>query len=88
MPYIPQSNRPELDELLQPLLDKLKSLPVELQDGSLNYSVTRILHGLYDPKYFNYNRAMGVLSCIQAEFYRRKVAPYEDAKIASDGDVI
>ncbi len=60
---------------------------MESQDGALNYTVTRILKELYEPKYFNYNRAMGVLSSIQAEYYRRDVAPYEDKKIAENGDV-
>jgi len=31
--------------------------------------------------------AMGVLSAITEEFYRRKVAPYEDEKIVENGDV-
>ena len=87
MPYIEQKDRPPIDELIQPLIEHLKSLPLELQDGALNYAVTKTLKGLYEPRYFNYNRAMGVLSSIQAEWYRRDVAPYEDKKIAENGDV-
>jgi hypothetical protein len=37
--------------------------------------------------YERLNRAMGVLACVQAEFYRRVAAPYEDQKIAENGDV-
>ncbi len=62
MPYIPQSNRPPIDDLLTPLIDHLKNLPLEAQDGALNYVVTKALKEMYEPKYFNYNRAMGVLS--------------------------
>lgn len=87
MPYIQKDDRPPIDELLAPLMEHLKSLPVEQQDGALNYAVTKILKDLYEPKYFNYNRAMGVLSSIQAEWYRRDVGPYEDKKIIANGDV-
>lgn len=87
MPYINKDDRPAIDELLQPLTAHLESLPIEEQDGALNYAVTKILKKLYPPKYFNYNRAMGVLSSIQAEWYRRDVAPYEDKKIIQNGDV-
>ncbi len=87
MPYIKNEDRPAIDAALESLIQHLKSLPMESQDGALNYTVTRILKELYEPKYFNYNRAMGVLSSIQAEYYRRDVAPYEDKKIAENGDV-
>ncbi len=87
MPYIKQQDRPPIDTLIQPLIERLKSLPLEQQDGALNYAVTKILKDIYEPSYFNYNRAMGVLSAIQAEWYRRDVAPYEDTKIAENGDV-
>jgi len=42
---------------------------------------------LYPKGYFHYNRAMGVLASAMQEFYRRRVAPYEDVKIAENGDV-
>jgi hypothetical protein len=45
------------------------------------------MKGIYPPKYFNYNRAVGVLECIKLEFYRRMVGPYEDTKIRESGDV-
>lgn len=87
MPYIPQNQRPQIDELLLELAEHLKSLPTEEQDGAFNYTVTKLLKELYPPRYFNYNRAMGVLSSIQAEWYRRDVGPYEDKKIIENGDV-
>ena len=87
MPYIKSGDRPIIDEKIQALIEYLKSRPVESQDGDLNYAVTRIIHELYPQNYFNYNRAVGVLSAIQLELYRRKVAPYEDLKIAENGDV-
>lgn len=87
MPYIKQDQRPEIDELVNPLIEKLKSLPVEEQDGSLNYAVTKILKGLYPIKYFHLNRALGVLSAVKDEFYRVAIAPYEDTKIKENGSV-
>lgn len=87
MPYINKDDRPPINKLLVPLVTHLKGLPMEQQDGALNYAITRILKDLYEPKYFNYNRAMGVLSSVQAEWYRRDVAPYEDKKIVENGDV-
>lgn len=56
-------------------------------DGRLNYIVTVLLKRLYTPRYFNYNRAMGVLECVKQEFYRRVVAEYENEKIKENRDV-
>jgi hypothetical protein len=38
-------------------------------------------------RYADHNEVMGVLNCIALEFYRRKTAPYEDVKIAEEGDL-
>ena len=87
MPYITKTERPELDELMNPLIEHIKSLPVEEQDGSLNYVVTRVFKKVYPMKYFHLNRALGVLSAITQEFYRVIVGPYEDTKIKENGSV-
>ncbi len=87
MPYIAPSDRPAIDEKINDLIVSLKSRPIENQDGDLNYAVSRIIHEVYPTRYFHYNRALGVLAAIQLELYRRKVAPYEDEKIAENGDV-
>jgi hypothetical protein len=87
MPYIKQEQRPELDKYITPLLSHLQSLPVEEQDGALNYSMTKIIKSLYPQKYFHMNRALGVLSAITYELYRRFIGPYEDIKIKENGDV-
>jgi len=87
MPYIKKEKRPDIDKLLKPLSEHLASLPVEEQDGSLNYAVTTLIHKLYPTKYFHLNRALGVLSAITLELYRRIVGPYEDEKIKENGDV-
>lgn len=87
MPYIKKEHRPELDNLINPLIKFLKSAPVEEQDGKINYLITKLLKQVYPAKYFHYNRAIGVLTAILQEFYRRVVAPYEDTKIKEHGDV-
>ena len=87
MPYIKKDSRPEIDKLLKPLAKHLASLPVQEQDGSLNYTVTKLIHRLYPKKYFHLNRALGVLSAITLELYRRVAGPYEDEKIKENGDV-
>jgi len=87
MPYIKQKQRPAIDELTNPLINHLKSLPLEEQDGALNYAVTKIIKNLYPKKYFHLNRALGVLTAIKDEFYRRVIGPYEDTKITENGDV-
>ena len=88
MPYIKPQYRPEIDKLLQPLLEHIAAMPLEKQDGAFNYSVTKILKALYAKgDYFTYNRSMGALSAVQAEWYRRAIVPYEDEKIKENGDV-
>ncbi len=88
MPYIKADQRPAIDELVKPLIDHLKSIPLEDQDGSLNYAVTKIIKNVYPQKYFHFNRALGVLTAIIQELYRKIVGPYEDTKIKENGDVV
>jgi hypothetical protein len=87
MPYINKGQRPKIDELINPLIDHLKSLPIEEQDGSINYAVTKVIKHVYPQKYFHFNRALGVLTAISLELYRKIIGPYEDKKIAENGEV-
>jgi hypothetical protein len=87
MPYIKAEERKVYDDVLEELADTLKAVMVESLDGHLNYIITVLLKRLYTPRYFNYNRAMGVLECAKQEFYRRVVAEYENDKIRENGDV-
>jgi len=87
MPYITQEERPQYDEVLAELIALLKEKPPESVDGHLNYVVTRVIKEVYPLRYYHVNKAMGVLECIQHEFYRRVAAPYEDTKIEQNGDV-
>jgi len=87
MPYIKKEKRPLYREEIDKLVKKLEKQPLEEQDGDLNYIITSIMKLLYKPRYFNYNRAIGVIESIKQEFYRRVVSPYEDKKIIDNGDV-
>ena len=37
--------------------------------------------------YAEFNEAIGAIECAKLELYRRMLAPYEDRKIAENGDV-
>ncbi len=87
MPYIKSEDRPKLDSLMDPLIDHIKTLPLEEQDGALNYVITRMLKSIYPSRYFHFNRALGVLAAVTQEWYRVIVGPYEDVKIRENGQV-
>ncbi len=87
MPYIKPEDRVKYEGVLGELTGILKAQPVERIDGELNYVITKILKEAYPLRYFNLNRAVGVLECCKLEFYRRVAAPYEDTKIEESGDV-
>lgn len=58
--------------------------------GELNYAITSIINRYFNDKGRNYariNEAIGALECAKIEMYRRIAAPYEDKKIAENGDV-
>lgn len=58
--------------------------------GELNFALTTLLHGYLQRKGLNYthiNDCLGALEGAKLEFNRRIVAPYEDGKIAQNGDL-
>jgi len=86
MPYIGKENRRKYDPIIRQLVEMIPEDVTDI-DGHLNYIITKILKSIYKPKYFNYNRAIGMLECAKLEFYRVVVAPYEDEKRKQHGDV-
>ena len=84
MPYVTPEARARLDDGSRP-------------DGAgeLNYAVTRVVDAYLAhlaqrdgrTRYAHLNEAIGVLECAKLELYRRVAAPYEDEKIAENGDV-
>lgn len=81
MPYISQEARLVLDQYIP-------YFTANIPDGHINYFITRIIDQVYGSGgYAEFNRALGVLEAVKLEFYRRRVAPYEDKKIKANGDV-
>lgn len=58
--------------------------------GELNFVITRLAQDFIQKQgrdYNSINAVVGVLEAAKLEFYRRLAAPYEDEKIAHNGDV-
>lgn len=58
--------------------------------GQLNFAITEIVLDYMERKgrrYETMNEIVGALECAKLEFQRRAIAPYEDAKIAQNGDL-
>ena len=84
MPYIKQENRSKFK-------DKAKDLGQTADcAGDLNYIITEMVHEFIRKRgknYANINEVVGMLECCKLELYRKIAAPYEDEKIAQNGDV-
>lgn len=83
MPYIKQEERDRLDPAIN-------SVNVDIKDGALNYTITRICHHWIEAhpfKYFTLARVMGCLICVMFELYRAVIAPYEDRKRTENGGI-
>jgi hypothetical protein len=87
MPYILKKDREKWQKIIAEVTELLKNVPKDNVDGELNYFITSILLNNYEKKYFNYNRAIGMLECCKQEMYRNIVGPYEDEKIKENGEV-
>lgn len=85
MPYIKQTERTNLDPLIESL--SLRVVTV----GQLNYVLSRLvarfLLNLRPVHYFDVNSVAGVLQKVAAEFDARVTRPYEDFKIQQNGDI-
>ncbi len=58
--------------------------------GELNYAITMMCHEFVESHglcYATLNAVVGAVESAKAEFQRRVVAPYEDKKIAENGDL-
>lgn len=87
MPYITPENRPKFTAGLDLLKAELRKSGYEA--GELNYVISCLLYDAFaaTPRYAEANKLVGVMEAAKLEFYRRKVAPYEDSKIIENGDV-
>jgi hypothetical protein len=77
MPYITEQHRKEL-EIRRPL-----------RPGEITYEVYKLCKE-YLGEHFRYDDIAIVVGCLETakmELYRRVAAPYEDKKLAQNGDV-
>lgn len=97
MPYIAKERRPEFEEAVNLILEAFFydghggdwDMKTPVSPGDLNYVISSILWRMFEanPSYTLGNNLVGVLECVKQEFYRRKLAPYEDGKIVENGDI-
>ena len=85
MPYITKEDR----EYYIKTLAESKKAGISTA-GDLNYLITKLCLQYLDECgecYKTHNEIMGVLESAKQEWYRRQVSPYEDTKIAVNGDM-
>jgi hypothetical protein len=90
VPYIVKADRKEFDPEIEKLLSRLTNKGfAKAKAGDLNYTFSKIVWSVFDrnPSYATGNELMGMLECVKQEFYRRKLAPYEEKKIEENGDI-
>lgn len=87
MPYVNKHSRNKFDTEINMVLQGI--LKDSVNYGELNYVFSKICWELFDtdPCYNTANSILGVLEAVKQEFYRRKVAGYEEEKIQENGDL-
>lgn len=84
MPYISPERRAVFDAHIEEIARNLTS------GGEINYCVYRLCLEFIKSKGMSYSNSMvpfSALGAAQMELYRKVIAPYEDEKIAENGDV-
>lgn len=84
MPYIKAERRLLFDEHIDKIASNITS------GGEINYCIYRICLEFIKKNGLTYDNSMipfSALSAAQMELYRRVISPYEDKKIAENGDV-
>ena len=82
MPYIKQIDRTDKDDVYEMMI----SANV-VANGDLNYILFKFCKYQVEPSYNNYKNFCGELRQCATEIERKILAPYEDSKIAENGDV-
>lgn len=85
MPYLKEEGKEKFKELA----NVIAWGPDIQTPGELNYLFTLLAKKYIsiEKNYQRLNDVDGAFSCAAKEFYRRVTAPYEDLKIAENGDV-
>ena len=83
MPYVKKEYRELMDEIVSHMGDN-----GVIADGDLNYILFAFCRRHIKPSYNAYKNFCGELRQCATEIERRLLAPYEDAKIKDNGDVL
>ena len=88
MPDIKKEDRKKFNPVIKKIVSILNK-PDKISPGELNYLISKSLYQLFDakPSYTLGNDLIGMLECVKLEFYRRRLANYEDKKIEENGDI-
>jgi hypothetical protein len=83
MPYITAEDRTKFIWIE----DQLDTIGPDMSAGDLQYLIALAIKHMDPYNYQTMNDVMGALAGAQMEFYRQRVAPYEDTKIKDNGHV-
>lgn len=83
MPYITTEDRKKF----MWIEDQLEDIGPDMSAGDLQYLIALAIKYMDPYNYQTMNDVMGALAGAQMEFYRQRVAPYEDTKIKDNGHV-
>lgn len=84
MPYITPERREAFDDVLEKMAPEVQS------EGELNYCIYKLATLVVDrigESYANLSMCSSAMEHAKLEWYRRRLAPYEDVKIAENGDI-
>jgi len=84
LPYIKKERRKVFDDFLEKLALQVRS------EGELNYCIYKLASLVIDrigQSYSNLSMCSSAMEHAKLEWYRRKLAPYEDKKIEENGDI-
>ena len=84
MPYITQDRREVFDEALAQLAAEVGN------QGELNYCIYKLSTLIIErigPSYEKLSMCSSAMEHAKLEWYRKKLSPYEDVKIAENGDI-
>ena len=84
MPYIKEERRNVFDDFLEKLALQVCT------EGELNYCIYKLASLVIDrigKSYSNLSMCSSAMEHAKLEWYRRKLAPYEDKKIEENGDI-
>ncbi len=84
MPYIPGSRREVFDGLLRQCAEYVQN------EGELNYCIYKLSTLLIEKtgeSYSNLSMCSSAMEHAKLEWYRKRLAPYEERKIMEHGDI-